>query len=42
MFTVPGTGGRLIMDKELINELLFEIIEKVTWIKHLVNYQEEE
>ena len=34
-------GGR-IMDKKLVEELLFEIIEKICWIKNIVIYEEEE
>ena len=26
------------MDKQLVDELLFEIIEKICWIKNIVNY----
>ena len=29
------------MDKQLVDELLFEIIEKICWIKNIVNYEEE-
>ena len=30
------------MDKKLVEELLFEIIEKICWIKNIVIYEEEE
>ena len=30
------------MDKQLVDELLFEIIEKICWIKNIIQYEEEE